>query len=377
MFSLIALGAHGYSLDHPVIARGLEGVEEFVVVQDGARRTEVSLSTVWDTSLVVNALLDAGVPGDHPAVVRATDAMARQEVRSRGDWAVRRPGLEPGAWAFAPGVEHYPDLDDTSTVVRALARAGAADGRFDAAVRRGAAWATGMQSSDGGWGSFDADNNRRLCERLPFADYGEVIDPSTADLTAHVVEMLAEAGLAGHPAARRGGDWLLANQEADGSWFGRWGVNHLYGTGAVVPALVAAGLDPGSPPLRRAVRWLASRQNPDGGWGEDARSYDDPAWRGRGESTPSQTAWSLLALLAAGEGGDAVERGVAWLVDRQARDGTWEEPWFTGTGMPGVSYIRYHLYPLVFPVMALGRHLGRHLGQRPGRQAAGTAHPSR
>lgn len=358
MFTLIALGAHGYSLDHPVIARGLDGLEPFIIVEGGQRRVEVSLSTMWDTGLAVNALLDAGTTGDDPAVVAATEAMARHEVRVKGDWAVRRPDLEPGAWAFQAGVERFPDLDDTATVVRALTRAGGRGGRFDQAVRRGTAWAAGMQNRDGGWGSFDVDNHRRLCERLPFADYGEIIDPSTADLTAHVVEMLGDAGLADHPATRRGVRWLLANQEADGSWFGRWGVNHLYGTGQVLPALAVAGVDPGDARVRAAVRWLESHQNPDGGWGEDSRSYHDPAWRGRGASTPSQTAWALLGLLAVGERGEAVERGVAWLLGAQRPDGAWDEQWFTGTGMPGVSYIRYDLYRIVFPVMALGRYLG-------------------
>ena len=363
MFTLIALGAHGYALDHPVVARGLAGLDEFVIVEDGRRRVEVSLSTIWDTALTLNALVDAGRRDDE-AVADAARTLAGHEVRVKGDWAVNRPDLEPGAWAFKPGIARFPDLDDTAAVVRALARTG--DGRFAGAVRRGTAWAIGMQNSDGGWGSFDVDNNRRLAERLPFADYGEIIDPSTADLTAHVVEMLGDAGLADHPATRRGVRWLLANQEADGSWFGRWGVNYVYGVGQVLPALAAARVDPGSEPVRRAVRWLESHQNADGGWGEDARSYHDVAWHGRGASTASQTAWALLALLAAGERGEAVERGIAWLLAEQRPDGGWREEWFTGTGMPGVSYIKYHLYQIVFPLMALGRYLD-----------AGAAHSSR
>jgi len=228
------------------------------------------------------------------------------------------------------------------------------------AAARAITWLTGMQSRDGGWGAFDADNTGTLVTRLPFCDFGEVIDPPSADVTAHTVEALAAAGLSGSLAARRGVTWLLRNQEADGSWFGRWGANYVYGTGAVVPALIAAGVLPGKPVIRRAVDWLIRHQNPDGGWGEDLRSYTDPAWAGRGTSTASQTAWALLALLAAG-GADAIrsaDRGVTWLAATQREDGTWDEPQFTGTGFPGDFYINYHLYRQVFPISALGRYLG-------------------
>jgi squalene-hopene/tetraprenyl-beta-curcumene cyclase len=215
-----------------------------------------------------------------------------------------------------------------------------------------------MQSRDGGWAAFDADNCRRLIEKLPFCDFGAVIDPPSADVTAHVVEMMAAEGLAGTDACRRGVDWLLAAQEPDGSWFGRWGANHVYGTGGVVPALVAAGVSPTAPSIRRAVAWLERHQNDDGGWGEDLRSYDDPAWIGKGASTPSQTAWALLALLAAGERDSAATaRGVRYLIDTQLPDGSWEETLYTGTGFPGAFYIRYHLYRMVFPVSALGRYV--------------------
>ena len=219
-----------------------------------------------------------------------------------------------------------------------------------------------MQSSDGGWGAFDAENTRSLVRELPFLDFGEVIDEPSADVTAHVVEMLAARGLSGTEAARRGVQWLLAAQEPDGSWFGRWGVNYVYGTGAVVPALVAAGLSTGSLPVRRAARWLHEHQNEDGGWGEDPRSYDDPAWVGRGPSTASQTAWALLALHAAdgphgGGQAAAIARGVEWLVETQRPDGSWDEPQYTGTGFPSDYYINYHLYRLTFPLMALGRCL--------------------
>jgi squalene-hopene/tetraprenyl-beta-curcumene cyclase len=214
-----------------------------------------------------------------------------------------------------------------------------------------------MQSANGGWGAFDADNCRAIVRDLPFCDFGEVIDPPSADVTAHALEMLAVLGRSQTPAARRGYDWLVAEQEPEGSWFGRWGVNHIYGTGAAVPALVAAGMSPADERIRRAVGWLEDHQNADGGWGEDCRSYDDRDWIGRGTSTASQTAWALLALDAAGERSLSVRRGVRWLVETQRPDGSWDEPQFTGTGFPSDFYINYHLYRLVFPIMALGRCL--------------------
>ena len=213
-----------------------------------------------------------------------------------------------------------------------------------------------MRSSDGGWGAFDVDNCRAVVRDLPFCDFGEVIDPPSADVTAHVVEMLGVLGRGDDELTRGGVSWLLNNQEQDGSWFGRWGVNHVYGTGAVVPALVAAGVPVADPAIRRAVRWLERHQNADGGWGEDCRSYDDPAWIGRGESTPSQTAWALLALEAAGERIPRPRaRGVQWLLEHQREDGGWDEDHHTGTGFPSDFYIKYHLYRLIFPIMALGR----------------------
>lgn len=215
-----------------------------------------------------------------------------------------------------------------------------------------------MQSSDGAWGAFDVDNTSKFPNRLPFCDFGEVIDPPSADVTAHVVEMLAAEGKQHDPRTRKAISWLLAEQETDGSWFGRWGVNYLYGTGSVVPALVAAGMPPSHPAIRRAVNWLESVQNDDGGWGEDLRSYIDSEWAANGTSTASQTGWALMALLAAGEkDGKAVERGVEWLAATQREDGYWDEPYFTGTGFPWDFSINYHLYRMVFPLTALGRYL--------------------
>ncbi|WP_019890663.1 squalene--hopene cyclase [Streptomyces purpureus] len=360
VYSVIALYLLGYDLEHPVMRAGLESLDRFAVWrEDGARMIEACQSPVWDTCLATIALADAGLPADHPALVKAADWMLGEEIVRPGDWAVRRPGLPPGGWAFEFHNDNYPDIDDTAEVVLALRRVRHHDpDRLDAAVARGARWTLGMQSANGAWGAFDADNTSPFPNRLPFCDFGEVIDPPSADVTAHVVEMLAHEGKAQHPSTRRAVTWLLSEQEPSGAWFGRWGVNYVYGTGSVVPALVAAGLPGSHPALRKAVRWLESVQNDDGGWGEDLRSYREEKWIGHGASTASQTAWALLALLAAGEReSTAVERGIAWLATTQTEDGSWDEPYFTGTGFPWDFSINYHLYRQVFPLTALGRYL--------------------
>ncbi|HEU4947646.1 MAG TPA: squalene--hopene cyclase [Kribbella sp.] len=363
VYSLLALRLLGYPLDHPAVRAGLEGLEGFVVHEETAdgpvRWLEACQSPVWDTGLAITALLDAGVAPDDTAVLAATDWLLGEQIQAGGDWQVRRPDLASGGWAFEFANDNYPDTDDTAELVLALRRVEHPEPeRVASAVRRAVTWTAGMASRDGGWGAFDADNTRHLAEQLPFCDFGAVIDPPSADVTAHVVEMLAAVDAGDSEPCRRGVRWLLDAQEPDGSWFGRWGANHVYGTGAVVPALVAAGTPAGDPVVRRAVVWLEDHQNADGGWGEDLRSYTDPRWIGRGESTASQTAWALLALLAAGERtGEAVERGVGWLVRNQREDGTWDEELYTGTGFPGAFYINYHMYRLVFPISALGRYL--------------------
>jgi squalene-hopene/tetraprenyl-beta-curcumene cyclase len=355
VWSLLALSLRGYGLDHPVMVKGFAGLDAFTIVEGDTRRLEACQSPVWDTALAAIALSDAGLPADDPALERAKAWLLREEVTHRGDWAVRRKHLPAGGWAFEFGNDWYPDIDDTAEVVLALRRV-AQDDQLDGAVERGIRWTLGMASKNGAWGAFDADNVREIVRRLPFCDFGEVIDPPSADVTAHVVEMLAKEGMLDHPRLRSGVDFLLAEQEEDGSWFGRWGANYVYGTGAAVPALVAAGIEQDDPAIRHAVAWLERVQNEDGGWGEDLRSYDDPSWSGRGHSTASQTAWALLALHAAGDHhGEATQRGVDFLVRTQLPDGGWDEPWYTGTGFPGDFYINYHLYRLVFPVSALGR----------------------
>jgi squalene-hopene/tetraprenyl-beta-curcumene cyclase len=356
VYSLMALQLRGYGLDHPVMRAGIEGIEGFLVHEDGVRRLEACQSPVWDTALAIIALTDAGVPPDDPALVRAADWLLEEEVRTEGDWSVRRPGLAPGGWAFEFENDRYPDIDDTAEVVLALRRVRHPDpDRIEGAIERAVEWTLGMQSANGGWGAFDADNVRSLCREIPFCDFGEVIDEPSADVSAHVLEMLAAEGRASTPAGRRGVAYLLDELTERGSWFGRWGVNHVYGTGAAVPALVDCGLPRQDPRLGRAVRWLEKIQNEDGGWGEDPRSYDDPSWIGRGPSTASQTAWALIALRAIGERTAAVERGLEWLVAHQREDGTWDEDEYTGTGFPGDFLINYHLYRLMFPLAALGR----------------------
>ncbi|MDX6512821.1 MAG: squalene-hopene/tetraprenyl-beta-curcumene cyclase [Gaiellaceae bacterium] len=360
VYSLIALHLRGYGLDHPVMQQGLAGLDNFTIWEGDVRRLEACQSPVWDTALAVTALRDAGVEAEHPAVVKASEWLLTEEVRVPGDWSLRRPTLPPGGWAFEFENDLYPDIDDTAEVVLALRRAAPAGVEgLEAAVRRGVDWTLGMaHRRTGAWGAFDAENTRRIMRKLPFCDFGEVIDPPSSDVTAHVIEMLAWEGLTELPATQRGIEWLLAEQEDDGSWFGRWGVNYVYGTGAAVPALVSAGISPQHPAVRRAVAWLERIQNSDGGWGEDIRSYTEPEWRGRGASTASQTAWALLALHAAGERSESLDRGVRFLVETQLPDGGWDEPWYTGTGFPGHFYINYHLYRIVFPVTALGRILG-------------------
>jgi squalene-hopene/tetraprenyl-beta-curcumene cyclase len=317
---------------------------------------------VWDTALAVIALTDSGLEPDHPSIVQAGRWLLREQVLTGGDWQVKAQGVEPGGWSFEFENDVYPDTDDTAEVLIALARAKLPDERRkQRAIETGKRWLLGMQSSNGGWGAFDKDNTRRLVNEIPFCDFGEVIDPPSEDVTAHVVEALALLGDGGSDAVKRGLRYLRREQRADGSWFGRWGVNHVYGTGGVLPALRTAGVNMSRPYAQRAARWLTDRQNEDGGWGETCGSYADAGEIGRGPSTASQTAWGLMGLLAAdGHGADglardAIERGMRYLVEAQEEDGQWEEPQFTGTGFPGDFYIKYHLYRNYFPLMALGR----------------------
>jgi squalene-hopene/tetraprenyl-beta-curcumene cyclase len=351
VWSILMLAALGHGFEDEALRRAVEGWEGFTIDEGDRLRPEACQSPVWDTGLAVLALRDSGLGPEHPALVRAADWLLNEEVTVAGDWAVRTPELAPGGWAFEFENDLYPDVDDTAVVALALRRCH----RGRDAVDRGLEWTAGMQSRSGGWGAFDVDNEAYWLYKLPFCDFGKVTDEPTADVTAHALEALApEAGFDEH--VRCGLDWLLREQEPDGSWFGRWGVNHVYGTAAALPALEAAGIEAGHRAFRRAVAWLDSVQNEDGGFGEDIRSYADRAWRGRGMSTPSQTAWALLAYVAADEAGSqAARRAAEWLCSTQQANGDWDESQFTGTGFPLDFMIRYHLYRLHFPLLALGR----------------------
>lgn len=357
VYSLIALKCLGYANDHPVLAKGIRGLlHDFALETDETFTVQPCVSPVWDTALAITGLREAGVPADDDALLRAGRWLLTKEIRRYGDWAVKVHGVEPGGWAFEFANETYPDTDDTAEVLialRLLDLSGADDAR-----RRALRWLRAMQSKNGGWGAFDRDNTKTFVTRIPFADFGATIDPPSEDVTAHIVETLMLYGASpADPAVTRGVQYLWRTQEADGSWFGRWGVNYVYGLGAVVPALVAAGVSPQDARIRRAVRWLIDHQNADGGWGEACASYDDPALRGQGSSTASQTAWALLALLAAGEeASEAVRRGIEYLVRTQQPDGQWEEPHFTGTGFPRDFMLKYHLYRNYWPLWALGRY---------------------
>ena len=363
VYSLIALKLRGYGLDHPVMKRGLEGFEGVWAVQDAeVFNPQACLSPVWDTALAMIALLDSGIAPDHPSIVQAGRWLLREQVLTGGDWQVKARGVEPGGWSFEFENDIYPDTDDTAEVLIALSRAKLPDERRKLrAIEGGRRWLLGMQSANGGWGAFDRDNTRKLVNEIPFCDFGEVIDPPSADVTAHVVEALAALGGRGSDAVRSGLRFLRREQREDGSWFGRWGVNRVYGTGSVLPALHAASVDASRSLVPGAVRWLTERQNEDGGWGETCGSYIGDS-EGRGPSTASQTAWAVMGLASADGRGtdglvtDAISRGVQFLVEVQEEDGQWEERQFTGTGFPGDFYIKYHLYRNYFPLSALGRY---------------------
>jgi squalene-hopene/tetraprenyl-beta-curcumene cyclase len=373
--AIIALRSLGYAEDHPQVRRALDEFEKLGIEQPATPeapeptfRMQPCVSPVWDTAQAVYALGEAGVPRDDPRLIRAADWMLAKEVRHKGDWAVKVRGAEPTGWYFEFANEFYPDTDDTAQVLLALKavenpRLAAQQLVAERAIR----WEFAMQCRDGGWGSFDRDCTKMIFENIPFADHNAMLDPPTADITGRILEMLAAYGYTRtDPRVEKAITFVLAQQEPDGSWFGRWGVNYVYGTFLVLQGLEAIGFDPRDPRVQKAAEWLRRVQHSDGGWGETCGTYDDPATRGLGPSTPSQTAWGVLGLLASGDAdSEAVGKGIGWLCSRQREDGGWDESTGTGftrqsrytaTGFPKVFYLAYHLYRQYFPLLALSKY---------------------
>jgi squalene-hopene/tetraprenyl-beta-curcumene cyclase len=363
--TVMMFDALGYARSDPAMVTARAAIDRLLVVSDGEAYCQPCVSPVWDTVLACHSLLEVGSRRGRTAARRGLVWLDRRQVLDTvGDWAQQRPNVAPGGWAFQYTNPHYPDLDDTAAVVMAMDRFGrGSDARgepdFRASIGTGTEWVLGLQSANGGWGAFDADNTSEYLNHIPFADHGALLDPPTADVTARCVSMLAQLGIdPGDPALDRGLAFLRRCQEKDGSWFGRWGMNYVYGTWSVLCALAAAGVDRDAPEIRRAVGWLRSVQNEDGGWGEGGESYSlDYRGHQRAPSTPSQTAWALLGLMAAGESrSTTIARGIEYLLQSQAADGFWPEPQFTATGFPRVFYLRYHGYAKFFPLWALARY---------------------
>ncbi len=359
IYTVVALRCLGVPDDDPEMQWALKQLEDLMIAEGDTIRLQPCFSPVWDTALALNALAAAGLSQENPAVARAVRWLLAREVRNPGDWSLSNPGLEPAGWFFEYRNAFYPDTDDTAMVLMALARTGAAQTpAARPAVERGLRWLLGMQNRDGGWAAFDRNIDREVLTKVPFADHNAMLDPSCPDITARVLEALGQFGYGpDHPQVARALCFLRRTQERSGCWIGRWGVNYLYGTWQVLAGLKGIGLDPDDPMVRAAVAWLEQVQQPCGGWGETCRSYDDPSLAGQGTPTASQTAWALLALLAAGEADStAVRRGIDYLVATQRDGGDWHEEPFTGTGFPKVFYLKYHLYSLYFPLMALARY---------------------
>ena len=392
IYSLMALHTEGYGIDHPVVANGVKALDaHWSYERDGGLYIQASESPVWDTVLTLQALLDSGrAPANCPAMTRAIDWIVQKQVTAPGDWQVKVSSVMPGGWSFERANDSYPDVDDTAVAILVLARAKSAHHnptRIEYAIKRAVRWILALQSSNGGWASFDRDNTNSLLTKLPFCDFGEVLDPPTVDVTAHVVEAMAYLGwtIQDRPIARALA-FIKEQQEEDGSWFGRWGVNHIYGTAAVLPALAAVGEDLSAKYVSRAGDWIAAHQNADGGWGETPASYVEDSLRGVGDSTASQTAWALMALLAIPTSNyhQSIQAGIDYLLAMQC-EGTWHEPQYTGTGFPGYGVgsrlhgeshdrtvsiqqglevgrgfmINYNLYRHYFPLMALSRARSR------------------
>jgi squalene-hopene/tetraprenyl-beta-curcumene cyclase len=368
IYTVIVYRCLGVPEDAPEMQEALAQLEALMIEEGDTLRLQPCFSPVWDTALTLNALADASPALSslrleegrvEEAIQRAARWLLDKEVRQKGDWSLTNPGLSPGGWFFEYRNAFYPDIDDTAMVLMALAKTGQANSRRGRpAVERGLRWLLGMQNRDGGWAAFDRNINREVLTRVPFADHNAMLDPSCPDITARVLEALGHYGFGiEHPQVGRAIDFLRQTQDERGCWIGRWGVNYLYGTWQVLCGLNSIGFNMQDAMVRRAVAWLHKVQQANGGWGETCRSYDDPSLAGQGAPTASQTAWALLALLAAGQSdSDAVRAGIDYLLTTQQADGNWSEDPFTGTGFPKVFYLKYHLYRLYFPLMALARY---------------------
>ncbi len=355
--TVMAFRVLGYPKDHPDLVIAHQSVRKLITRGKDGRYVQPCLSPVWDTALAAHAFAEAGMDHESAPLARSCEWLSEKQILDvKGDWAIKAPDLEPGGWAFQYANDYYPDVDDTAVVGMILDRTDSK--RYAHAISRAATWIKGMQSTNGGWGAFDIDNDSEFLNSIPFADHGALLDPPTVDVTARCVGFLAQIGHdRSEPAVARALEFLKREQEEDGSWFGRWGTNYIYGTWSVLSALNAVGEDMSAPYVRRAVEWLLSRQREDGGWGEDGATYWQEHRTEAKESTPSQTAWALLALMAAGEvDNPAVERGVNYLLSHPREGSKWEEPWFTAVGFPRVFYLRYHGYSAYFPVWALARY---------------------
>ncbi|MER3475763.1 MAG: squalene--hopene cyclase [Leptolyngbya sp. ERB_1_2] len=367
--SLIALRCLGYDANDPFVARGLQAIDNFAIEEENSYRIQPCVSPVWDTGLVVRSLVKSGVSPSDPALVKAGNWLLEKQILSYGDWAVKNTEGKPGAWAFEFDNRFYPDVDDSAVVVMALDLLQMPNEALkQQAIVRCVNWISTMQCKPGGWAAFDLDNDQDWLNAMPYGDLKAMIDPNTADVTARVLEMLGQlqSGDSKRCASLtperldRALSYLVREQEADGSWFGRWGVNYIYGTSGVLAALAKVAPNTHRRSIQRGVEWLVRSQNSDGGWGETCESYKNPALKGKGESTASQTAWAIIGLLAAGDGTrdydwDAIDKGIAYLIQTQ-QNGAWNEDLFTGTGFPGHFYLKYHLYQQHFPLTALGRY---------------------
>jgi len=356
MYAVMAMDALGYERDHPDLQLALKQFDDLILESEESLIFQPAKSPVWDTAYALFALGESGAPRCETRMVAAADWMLRKQVTRSGDWAVKNSSANPGGWFFEFNNEFYPDVDDTAMVLLALGQVDHPDeGYLHKSAERAQEWVLSMQCKNGGWASFDKNNNRMVFQYVPFADHNAMLDPATVDITGRVLEMLAGSGFTRqHPAVKRAIKFIKQQQEPDGSWFGRWGVNYIYGTMQVLRGLRAIGEDTHEAYIQQAAEWLRMVQNSDGGWGENCESYDDPDKKGVGPSTASQTAWAVLGLLAAGDTrSDSLARGIAYLLRTQQKNGNWEEPYCTGTGFPRVFYLKYHLYRTYFPLLAL------------------------